>query len=79
MGAFANERARDGAYDWRLFEDPSANTRYLEIFFTDSLTDHLRQHERVTHADEVLQEIVQRFHIGEGPHVRHLIAVRREP
>jgi predicted MFS family arabinose efflux permease len=78
MGAFADERKRDGAYDWQLFEDPAAKTRFLEIFFTDSLSDHLRQHERVTHADEALERIVQRFHSGEGPHVRHLIAISKD-
>ena len=36
-------------------------------------TGHLRQHERVTHADRVLQEAVRRFNIGGSPKVIHWI------
>jgi hypothetical protein len=70
------ERRRDGAYDWRIFEDPSEKGRFVETFLSDSWVDHLRQHERVTKADQALEEAARRFQIGEGPVTTHLIAVR---
>jgi hypothetical protein len=36
--------------------------------------EHLRQHERVTQADRVLQDSVHRFHLAGAPKVTHLIA-----
>jgi hypothetical protein len=71
------ERWRDGAYEWRVFEDPADNRRFVETFLSDSWADHLRQHERVTRADQVLEAAVHRFQVGEGPQITHLIAARR--
>ena len=48
--------------------------RFIETFMVESWIEHLRQHERVTDADRVLQEAVQRFHAGGKPTVTHLIA-----
>jgi hypothetical protein len=36
--------------------------------------EHLRQHERVTNADRVAQEAVQRFDLAGVPKVTHFIA-----
>ena len=69
------ERRRDGAYDWRIFEDPSQAGRFVETFLSTSWADHLRQHERVTKADQTLEDAVRRFQVGEGPVTTHLIAV----
>jgi predicted MFS family arabinose efflux permease len=69
------ERRRDGAYAWGVFEDAAEEGHIVETFFVESWLDHLRQHERVTEADRVLQEVVNRFHIGDSPKVTHLIAV----
>jgi len=76
MRSLASERRRDGAYDWGLFEDAADETRYVETFLVDSWLDHLRQHERVTNADRVLQESVQRFNVDGTPRVTHLIAAK---
>ena len=40
----------------------------------ESWLEHLRQHERVTNADRVLQDVVHRFQIAGRPKVTHLIA-----
>ncbi len=72
--AFAHERRRDGAYEWGLFEDGSEEGRFLETFLVESWLEHLRQHERVTHADRALQDAVQRFHLQGAPKVMHLIS-----
>ena len=35
--------------------------------------EHLRQHERVTNADRLVQECVQQFHLAGEPKVTHFI------
>jgi hypothetical protein len=76
LGRYARERRRDGAYDWRLFEDPAEEGRFIETFLSDSWLEHLHQHRRVTKADRVLEQAVRRFHIGSGPKTTHLIGVQ---
>jgi YesN/AraC family two-component response regulator len=69
-----SERRRDGAFEWEVFEDLSKEGRFLETFKLDSWVEHLRQHERVTHADRQEQELVHQFQIAGKPKVTHLIA-----
>jgi MFS family permease len=69
----ARERRRDGAYDWGIFEDPAKEGRFIETFLTDSWLDHLRQHQRVTKADHIVEQVVRRFQVGDGPKTTHLI------
>src|SRR5262249_9868768 len=71
----ADERRRDGAFDWGLFEDAGAEGRVLETFWRDCWIEHRRQHARVTDADRGLQETVHRFQTDGPPKVTHLIAV----
>src|SRR6185437_2219600 len=54
----SRERRRDGAYAWGAFEDTAEPGRYVETFLVESWLEHLRQHERVTHADRALQDHV---------------------
>jgi predicted MFS family arabinose efflux permease len=70
------ERRRDGAYDWRVFEDPSAKGRFVETFLSDSWVEHLRQHQRVTKADRAFEEVLRRFQVGDEPRISHLVAVQ---
>jgi hypothetical protein len=69
----ANERRRDGAYAWGLFEDIAEPGRYLETFLLESWFEHLRQHERVTNADRLLQERIHPLLLT-PPTVTHYIA-----
>lgn len=68
------QRYRDGAYSWGLFEDTAKPGRYIEYFLVESWLEHLRQHERVTHADADVQDIVLSYHQGPKPVVEHYIA-----
>ena len=68
------ERRRDGAYRWGVFEDAADEERIIEAFLVASWTEHLRQHERVTNADRLVQECVHRFHLDGAPKVTHFIA-----
>jgi quinol monooxygenase YgiN len=76
----AHERRRDGAYAWGLFEDTAQKNSFMETFMVESWVEHLRQHQRVTHADRVLQDQMHRL-LAQPPTVTHLIAVEpgREP
>jgi quinol monooxygenase YgiN len=67
-------RRRDGAYAWGVFEDAAEPGRFVETFLLESWMEHLRQHERVTNADRVIQEAVWRFNLDGEPKVTHLIA-----
>jgi predicted MFS family arabinose efflux permease len=71
-----HERRRDGAYRWDVWDDAADEGRIVEAFLVASWTEHLRQHERVTNADRLVQECVDRFHLGDGPKVTHYIAAR---
>jgi predicted MFS family arabinose efflux permease len=68
----SHERRRDGAYAWAIYEDAERPGRMLETFYLESWAEHLRQHERVTKADRVLQEKIRQLSVGE-PVVTHLI------
>jgi predicted MFS family arabinose efflux permease len=69
-----HQRRRDGAYAWGVFEDAAEEGRILETFLVESWMEHLRQHERVTNADRVVQDAVQRFHLDGEPKVTHFVA-----
>jgi MFS family permease len=73
------ERRRDGAYAWGVFEDAAEEGRMVETFLVESWLEHLRQHERVTNADRVLQDAILRFHAEGTPKVTHLIAAEPGP
>jgi quinol monooxygenase YgiN len=68
----AAERRRDGAYAWGIFEDTAQPGRCLETFLVESWLEHLRQHERVTNADRVLEERVRGM-LSEPPKITHLV------
>ena len=73
-----HERRRDGAYAWCIYEDAAEEGRMVETFLVESWLEHLRQHERVTNADRVLQEVVRRFNANGTPKVTHLIAAQHQ-
>jgi hypothetical protein len=75
MSELARVRRRDGAKSWGLFSEVAEPGRYVEFFLVDSWAEHLRQHDRITRADEEIQNRARAFHIGaEPPRVSHHIA-----
>jgi MFS family permease len=73
-----HERRRDGSYSWSLFQDVAQPDLILETFLTDSWLEHLRQHQRVTKADRLVEEGLR--HLLQGPpRVTHYIAATRDP
>jgi MFS family permease len=73
--ALGTTRRRDGAYAWGVFRDVEDRERHLEYFLVESWVAHLRQHQRVSVADEALQAAVRALHQGPPPRVAHLIAL----
>ena len=78
LDRLSQERRRDGAYAWGVFEDTAEPGRLVETFLVESWLEHLRQHQRVTNADRVIEDEIQRYHIEGTPKVTHLIAPERE-
>jgi MFS family permease len=74
LNQLARERRRDGAYRWGVFEDAADEGRFVETFLVESWLEHLRQHERVTSADRLLQDEIARFVKDGAPKVTHWIA-----
>lgn len=77
MGDLRRVRLRGGAMQWGLFADSEEPGLYIEMFLVSSWMEHLRQHERITVADEEVRLRVGSFHLGpEPPKVEHMIAER---
>jgi predicted MFS family arabinose efflux permease len=69
----AQERRRDGAFAWGIYEDTATEGRMVETFMVESWLEHMRQHQRVTNSDRILQNTVHRFHSAGTPKVSHLV------
>jgi MFS family permease len=74
IAGLEQQRRRDGAYSWDLFEDAATSGRYLETFKVASWLEHLRQHQRVTNADRVVQDAIRGFDASGAPTTTHFIA-----
>ncbi|MBY0475620.1 MAG: MFS transporter [Nitrosomonas sp.] len=71
----SKRRRRDGAFAWGVFEHTEKPNHFIESFSVDSWLEHLRQHERVTHADRVLQTELHTLLVsGSEPVVTHYVA-----
>jgi len=69
---YGRVRRRDGASRWGICRDLETPDRYVETFVVGSWAEHLRQHERLTRADSLLEDRL-RGCIRKEPSVRHLI------
>ncbi|HLW91225.1 MAG TPA: MFS transporter [Roseiarcus sp.] len=67
------ERKRDGAFAWGVFEDAAVTGRYVETFLIESWLELRHLRERVTNADRMLEEQIRRLLIS-PPQVTFLVA-----
>jgi MFS family permease len=67
------QRRRDGAYAWGIFEDVTEKGLYLETFLIESWLEAKHLRERVTNADRLVEDYVHGL-ISEPPNVTLLIA-----
>jgi quinol monooxygenase YgiN len=78
MGLYARVYRRNGAYDFAVFEDPAEEGRFVATFMSDSWSEHLRLHQRVTISDRKSEEAVRRWNIGEVKTTHLVLAQPRE-
>jgi MFS family permease len=76
LNKLARERKRDGGYAWGLFEDDVDRGRFLETFLVESWIELMRQHERVTKDDRLLEDHIRRMLIDE-PRVTRMFGCER--
>lgn len=77
MHELSDSRKRGGAIRWGLFYDTAAPNRFVETFIVESWAEHLRQHERTTVADRLVEERIRAFLSDDKPPiVSHLIYAR---
>jgi predicted MFS family arabinose efflux permease len=74
IGKLEHGRRRDGAYAWGVFEDTAEQGRFVETFLVESWMEHLRQHERVTNADRIVQDVLEGLDLTGEPKVTHFVA-----
>lgn len=67
-------RKRDGAFAWSIFEHLEQPNSFIETFTVESWLEHLRQHERVTKADHILQDDIRSYLVlHTEPNVSHYV------
>jgi hypothetical protein len=72
----SQQRRRDGVYAWGVAEHSHDPEQVIEWFMVESWAEHLRQHQRVSHADADLQSEALRYHVGpDKPAVHHYLAL----
>ncbi len=74
MRELGRGRRRNGAVTWGVAEDATQPGVYLEHFVDCSWLEHLRQHERVTHDEQRLQEAIRDcLQDSAAPVIRHFV------
>jgi MFS family permease len=61
-------RRRDGAFAWGLYEDVADVGRFIETFTFDSWLELMHVRERVTNADEMVEDRIRHL-LVEAPHI----------
>jgi len=69
-------RKRDGAYAWGVYEDLADVGRFIETFTIESWLELMHQRERVTNADETLENRVRHL-LAEAPRVTFCVSSER--
>jgi hypothetical protein len=69
-------RKRDGAYAWGVYEDVADVGRFIETFTIESWLELMHQRERVTNADETLENRVRHL-LAEAPRVAFCVSSER--
>jgi len=72
---WSQERWRDGAFEWHLYQSAEDPNTWIEAFSISSWDEHIAQHNRVSKQDQTLQQNVRKFDTRpSGPVVKHFIA-----
>jgi hypothetical protein len=78
MQDVSRERMRDGAYGWHMFDDPVEPGKMIETFLVHSALELKYRQERVTVADQMIEEQANQF-LKAPASARYLVAPQRAP
>ena len=78
MDELGEERKRDGAFAWGIFEDMGEFGRFEEGYLIESWLELRLLRERVTNDDRMLEDEIRQMLI-EPPHIEFLVAAERQP
>jgi quinol monooxygenase YgiN len=80
MADLGRNRRRDGAVRWWLFQDTADPSRFVETWIEETWAEHLRNHERVSVADQEIEQRVRELtRSGSTIATRHFIAPEPRP
>ena len=80
MAELGRNRRRDGALQWWLFQDTADPSRFVETWIEATWAEHLRNHERVSVAQQELEQKVRDLtQSGSTINTRHFIAPEPKP
>ena len=78
LDELGEERKRDGAFAWGIFEDMGEFGRFEEGYLIESWVELMRLRERVTKEDLALEEEIRKM-LLEPPEIEFLVAAERHP
>jgi hypothetical protein len=77
MEQLGKARRRDGAWEWGIMENIQQANAFQEFFLVHTWLDHLRQHERISTQDAMIQATIRGFLVnGTAPVISHYIKSR---
>jgi hypothetical protein len=80
MQQLGKSRQRDGATFWEIFMDTTAPGFYVETYVVPSWLDHLRQHERISRQDALIQTRIKALlQPGTVPEITHYVKPLASP
>jgi MFS family permease len=69
-------RARGGAVQWHLAEDVHAPEHWVELWWVENWTDHLRESGRLSESDRAILGRAMAFHVeGEPPPTQRFLSI----
>ncbi|MGO9422475.1 MFS transporter [Roseiarcus sp.] len=72
------QRRRDGAFAWGMFEDMAEFGRFEEAYLIESWLELMHFRERVTKEDRVIEDEIREMLTG-PPHIEFLVSAERAP
>jgi len=74
MEQLGKARRRDGAWEWGVMENIQKANEFQEFYLVHSWLDHLRQHERISNQDAMIQAKIREYLVaGTEPVISHYI------
>ncbi len=77
LDELGEERRRNGAFAWGVFEDMAEFGRFEEAYLIESWLELMHLRERVTNEDRMLEETIKVM-LLEAPHIEFLVAPERQ-